>query len=155
VQACLNRASALLESERSRAAYQFAVAQSREPSPMLSPWQTQRVTTYISANVARPIRLVELTRLTRMRATQFVCAFRATFGMEVHDFITLRRLNLACIVMLTTDQTLGQIAEDCGLCDEVQFSAAFQDVFGELPAAWRRSRRGLVGRGLARPAADS
>ena len=144
--ACLDRASALLESERSRAAHHSAELQLGERRPLLAPWQVKRVTTYVSEHLDAPIKLYELALLTRLTASYFSRAFKLSFGMAPQEYIALRRMNLACILMLTTDQPLCQVALACGLSDQAQFSKVFSRVFGQPPGAWRRDRRGFIAR---------
>ena len=144
--ACLDRASALLESERSRAARRSAVLLLGERRPFLAPWQVARVTAYLSDYIDSPIELTELARLTRLTANQFSAAFKVSFGMSVQDYIDLRRMNLACIMMLTTDRPLCQIVKACGLLDQAEFSRLFKQTFGQAPKTWRGQRRGLTAR---------
>jgi AraC family transcriptional regulator len=144
--ACLDRASALLESERSRAAHHTAELQLGSRKGLLAPWQVNRVTAHVSENLDAPIRLYELAQLTRLTASYFSRAFKTTFGMAPQDYVALRRMNLACILMLTTNQPLCQVALACGLSDQAQFSKVFSRTFGQPPGAWRRERRGFVAR---------
>src|SRR5206468_2737666 len=67
--ACLDRASALLESERSRVTHHSAQLQRGERRPLLAPWQVKRVTAYVSEHLDTPIRLYELAQLTRLTAS--------------------------------------------------------------------------------------
>jgi AraC-like DNA-binding protein len=142
---CLDRASALLESERSRSAHSRAVRLPLGEKP-LAPWQVRRVTAYVSENLAGVFGIHELAQLTRLEARGFLSAFRATFGISVQDYISIRRMNLACILLLTTDQSLQQVALACGLPDQ-DFSEIFAHLFGEPPDAWRRARQSILARG--------
>ena len=145
-QACLDRASALLESERSRAFHQSAELRLGERRPLLAPWQIKRVATYVSEHLDAPIKLYDLAHLTRLTTSYFSRAFKLTFGMAPQEYVVLRRMNLACILMLTTDDPLCQVALACGLSDQAQFSKVFSRVFGQPPGSWRRARRGFVAR---------
>jgi AraC-like DNA-binding protein len=145
-QACLDRASALLESERSRVEHHAVELQIGERRPRLAPWQIKRVTVHVSEHLDGPIRLYELAQLTRLTPSYFSRAFKLSFGIPALEYVALRRMNLACILMLTTEQPLCQIALSCGLSDQAQFSKVFSRVFGQPPGAWRRDRRGFISR---------
>lgn len=144
--ACLDRASALLEGERCRAAHQTAERRLGSRPVHLASWQVSRVTAYVSERLDAPIRLDELAELAHLPTTAFAQAFKATFAMGAQDYVALRRMNLACILMLTTDQPLRDIARACGQVDLDQFSTLFARTFGSPPDAWRRERRGFVAR---------
>jgi AraC-like DNA-binding protein len=144
--ACLDRASALLESERSRVEVSSLDPSLRAGRQLLAPWQVKRVTAYVNANLGGPIRIYELAELTRLTASYFSRAFKETVGMAPQDYVSMRRMNLACILMLTTDEPLCQVALACGLSDQAQFTRVFSRIFGCPPGAWRRERRGFVAR---------
>ena len=144
--ACLDRATALIESERSRIEYSFLSLGAPGGRQLLAPWQVKRFTTYVTENLDRPIRIYELAQVARLTSSYFSRAFKATFGMPVQDYIAIRRMNLACVLMLTTNDSLCQIALTCGLSDQAQFSRVFSKMFGQPPGVWRRDRRGAVAR---------
>jgi AraC-like DNA-binding protein len=153
--ACLDRASALLESERSRVEFSSVETSLRAGRQLLAPWQVKRVTAYVHQNIGRPIRIYELARLARLTASYFSRAFKATLGMSPKDYISMRRMNLACILMLTTDDPLCQVALACGLSDQAQFTRIFSRIFGCPPGAWRRERRGFIARSCIKEGINS
>jgi AraC-like DNA-binding protein len=144
--ACLDRASALLEGERSRVEFNSTEPSLRAGRQLLAPWQVKRVTAYVNANIGGPIRIYELAEQTRLTASYFSRAFKETLGMAPQDYVSMRRMNLACILMLTTDEPLCQVALACGLSDQAQFTRVFSRIFGCPPGAWRRERRGFIAR---------
>ena len=144
--ACLDRASALLESERSRTSCSLSLSVGLESQSLLAPWQVRRFTAFVSDNLDRPIRVHELGRLVRLSSSYFSRAFKASFGMAPQQYISARRMNLACVLMLTTDRSLCQIALTCGFSDQAHFSRKFSRMFGRPPGGWRRDHRGAVTR---------
>ncbi len=140
----LDRASALLESERSRAEHHCAEFNLGKQRQVLASWQVRRVAAYVSAHIDAPIRLADLAALACLTNSTFSKAFKQSFGVSVRGFIELRRLNLACIMMLTTDRPLCQIAPSCGFGAHADFSRLFSRNFGQTPRAWREQRRGFV-----------
>jgi AraC-like DNA-binding protein len=113
---------------------------------LLAPWQVKRVIAYVNANIGGPIRIYEMAQQTRLTASYFSRAFKETLGMAPQDYVSMRRMNLACILMLTTDEPLCQVALACGLSDQAQFTRVFSRIFGCPPGAWRRERRGFIAR---------
>ena len=53
-------------------------------------------------------------------------------------YIVRLRLELAQRLMLTTEDSLSQIALACGLADQAHLSKLFGRLVGETPSAWRR-----------------
>jgi transcriptional regulator GlxA family with amidase domain len=107
----------------------------------LAPWQVRRVTDYIEAHLATTIRLEELARLARLSHSHFCRAFKESLGHPAHAFVMRRRVQRAQGLMLTTGESLSQIAAQCGMADQAHFCKLFRRLVGESPNAWRRARR--------------
>ncbi len=73
-------------------------------------------------------------------AKPFNVAFRNRIGQSPHDYILQRRVERAQGLMLASDKTLAEIADECGLADQSHFTRLFRRFVGESPAAWRRAR---------------
>jgi AraC-like DNA-binding protein len=149
---CIDRALALIERDLGRRDATGAASALSESSRALAPWQAKRVTAFIAANLDRAIQVNELADLTRLTVSYFSRAFSGSFGVSPQAYITERRMDLACHLMLTTDAPLSRIALDCGLADQAHFSKMFSRVFGSPPGVWRRNRRGTVARPSSRAA---
>lgn len=139
--ACIDRASALLESHRESPSDPRAETQGLQP---LTPWQHRRVMEFIEENLDRPIRIVELARVARLTSSYFSRCFRGSTGHSPQAFLARRRMELAQELMLTTDEPLSQIALACGLSDQAHLSRTFARIHGTSPGAWRRDRRGCL-----------
>jgi AraC-like DNA-binding protein len=119
-------------------------------SRKLAGWQINRVTAYIDSHLAERIQVEDLGMVARRSTAHFCRAFKQTLGETPHSFITRRRLDRAQQLMLTSDDSLSQIAVLCGFSDQAHFSNRFRQATGLTPAAWRRERReiSLYGRCL-------
>jgi AraC-like DNA-binding protein len=131
----IRRASALLRAER----------QTTERASLLrgglAPWQEQRVVKHIDDALRERIRISDLAAITRLSASYFARAFKASFGESPYGFILRRRLERAQEVMLTTDEPLCQIALGCGFSDQAHMTKLFRQFVGDSPGAWRRGLR--------------
>lgn len=107
-------------------------------------WKKRRLTAYIDANLAEPIRVSDLAALLDLSESHFSRAFRCTFATSAHEYITRRRIEVAQSLMLKSRESLCAIALRCGLCDQSHFSRVFRRVVGETPYAWRRTRLGEI-----------
>lgn len=117
-------------------------ASCRDISAGFARWQARRVDAYINANLASCIGIRELAALTKLSCSHFSRAFKRTFGVPAHSYITRRRIEVAQTLMLTTAHSLSDIALCCGLSDQSHLTRWFRRIAGETPSAWRRNRLG-------------
>jgi AraC family transcriptional regulator len=128
------RASAMLMAEEDRRTYTPpALARGG-----LAPWQLRRVTAHIDASLEATIRLSDVAALTGLSTSHFARAFKVSVGVTAHAYIIQRRIRRAQEMMLTSGDSLCQIALACGLCDQAHFSRLFRRLVGISPSAWRR-----------------
>ncbi|WP_299998225.1 helix-turn-helix domain-containing protein [uncultured Cedecea sp.] len=134
-QACLSRATALLEASLERNVGQKAQSAFRGGLPR---WQAKRLTTFIEENLEQPIRSPDLIALTGLSAGHFFRTFKETFGQAPFVYIAGLRIERAQQMMLTTNHSLSQIALDCGMCDQSHLTRLFRQLVGMTPGEWRR-----------------
>jgi AraC family transcriptional regulator len=142
---CIRRASAILRVDLPGAisADTAPLTRAAPPKPIrggLAPWQVRRVTTHIETNLDAAITTKDLAALARLSLFHFCRAFRDSFGESPHGYVTRRRVERAQGLMLTTNESLGQIAADCGFTDQAHLSKLFRRFVGESPGVWRRAR---------------
>lgn len=112
--------------------------QPRLPAGGLAPWQTKRVIAHIEANIEDVISNEGLANLVSLSTGHFTRAFRQTFGITPHVYVTGRRVDLAAAMITQTDEKLAIIAASCGFHDQSHLNRIFRRVKGFTPAAWRR-----------------
>jgi AraC family transcriptional regulator len=104
----------------------------------LAPWQQRKVDRYVREHLERPMRVDELAEQVSLSASHFCRAFKDSFGDTPHAYIVRLRLERAQELMLSTEDTLSQIALACGLADQAHLSKLFRREIDETPNAWRR-----------------
>jgi AraC-like DNA-binding protein len=104
----------------------------------LAPWQVRKVDHYVRATLDRSTRVADLARQVSLSVSHFSRAFKTSFGTTPRMYIIRLRLELAQTLMLTTRDSLSQIALLCGLADQAHLSKLFRREVGESPSAWRR-----------------
>jgi PAS domain S-box-containing protein len=89
------------------------------------------------ADVGRPWRVSDLTTLTGMSPVQLERLCRRTLGLSPRSLIQRLRIEHAVHLILTTEETLGAIAVNCGFYDQSSFNRQFRGVLGITPGAYR------------------
>lgn len=133
---CILRAIALLKSRVNSA--DISMQSRGAPSGGLALWQSRRVSTYISANLTRTIRLRDLAALLQLSRGHFSRAFRETFGQAPMSYVMNRRIHRAQALLMSSLQPLAEIALECGMTDQSHFTRVFRRLVGMTPGAWRR-----------------
>jgi AraC family transcriptional regulator len=138
-QAIVARALVLLQDKPAR-----DPASQQEVAGALTAWRAQRVTAHIETNLSGTIRVRDLASLVGLSNSYFCHAFKRRYGLTVHVYLTCRRIEAAQQLMLSTTDSLSEIALSCGMSDQAHFTRAFRRVVGETPNRWRQSRRAAL-----------
>jgi AraC family transcriptional regulator len=131
--AYLVTASSILESEIER----LSGANGSRPGA-LAGWQIARVRAFIEENLHRNIYAKDLSAVAHRSPAHFSRSFKQVFGEPPHAYVIKRRLERACHLMITTTESLSEIALSVGLVDHAHLSKLFQRAFGQSPSNWRR-----------------
>lgn len=107
----------------------------------LAAWQLRRVAKYIDEHLADTIHIGPLAEIANLSSGHFCRAFKTSIGETPHNHIIRRRLERAKTLMVTTDETLSQIACACGLTDQAHLTRLFRQHVGDTPLNWRRTWR--------------
>ena len=145
--ALLIRAASLLRVEIDRQAID---TDPQNKTGGLAAWQVRRLNVFIEARLDQPIRLKELSAISKLSTAYFSRAFKLTFRETPHAYIVRRRLERAEMLMLTTELLLSDIAARCGFADQAHLCRLFRQQYAKSPAAWRRERTDIRGQGADR-----
>jgi AraC family transcriptional regulator len=112
----------------------------RQRARGLSPGQLQRVTEYIERHVVRAIQLKDLAEMIGLSPSHFGRAFRVSTGMAPHRWHLVARVRRTQQSLLTSGDSLADIAVANGFADQSHFTRSFRSIIGETPGAWRQRR---------------
>ena len=91
----------------------------------------------IENNLYNPLSLEQLAFVCNMSLSTFKREFKKTFDESPARYIKHRRLDRAASLLSCRDDSITNIAYDCGFQDLSTFSASFQEKFGISPSKFR------------------
>lgn len=106
---------------------------------VLAPWQVRRATEFMAAHLDTPVSLADIASSVQLSAYHFCRAFKATTGQTPAQWLAVRRMERAQVLMLDPGYPLLQVALAVGYASAGAFATAFKRVTGLTPATWRRT----------------
>ncbi|GGP26648.1 helix-turn-helix domain-containing protein [Silvimonas amylolytica] len=103
----------------------------------LAPHLRRRLIDYINSHLDAGLTLGELASQVALSEFHFARAFRDSFGMPPHAWLTARRLDRARQLLRHGDQPLVDVAAACGFADASHFSNRFRAALGASPSQYR------------------
>lgn len=95
---------------------------------------------YIAAHFAQPLELDALARTCSMSISHFIRSFKKYAGCTPHEYLLSYRLRQAKELLLSTDDTIERIAEQCGFHSASHFARAFRKNLSMTPSEFRNLR---------------
>ena len=96
-----------------------------------------RVLDYIHDNPTGDLSLDALADVAAMSRFHWHRVYRAVIGETVAQTVRRRRLHLAAIALVQSDQPVPRIAESVGYDNPASFNRTFKDLYGVSPKAFR------------------
>jgi len=133
--ALLAKASSILQSEIDRRS-----GANGSGTGGLAGWQIARIRAFIDKNLHTTIHIKDLGVVARRSAAHFARSFKHSFGEPPHAYVMRRRLEKACHLMMTSSDSMSQIALSVGFSDQSHLAKRFKQALGQSPSRWRRER---------------
>jgi len=104
----------------------------------LSPSQLRLATDIIAANLSGNISLLELAAKCELSPAHFARAFKCSTGVAPHQWLLLRRVDLAKHLLTRNELNGAQVAVSCGFADQSHLIRVFTSIVGVTPKEWQR-----------------
>ena len=111
-----------------------------EPANGFSRRQLKVVTDFVVDNLAKSVRLTELSDLLDLSPSQFSRSFKASTGVTPHQWHLHARVERAKDLLEKTNLAVVDIALTVGFSDQSHLCRVFKDVTGQAPGQWRNAR---------------
>jgi len=98
-----------------------------------------RVIDYLRGNLDRSVKLAELANIACFSEFHFHRIFGAVTGETLNNFTNRLRLEKAARLLRYSEQSLTDIALDCGFSSSATFSRAFRAGYDTSPSQFRKS----------------
>lgn len=97
---------------------------------------------HLRESYTQPHRLDALATVAGLSVPHFCTLFRRLTGYAPIDFLIRQRIQAACRLLDTTNQSIAAIAAEVGYEDPYYFTRCFRRVTGSSPRAYRRITKG-------------
>ncbi len=104
----------------------------------LAGWQEKKVAQYIEEHLAENISLATLADVARLSPYHFVRAFKQSFGLPPHRYLSSMRIQQAKSLLANPAMSVTQIGLNLGFSETSSFTTTFRKHTGLTPTAYRR-----------------
>ncbi|REG49605.1 AraC family transcriptional regulator [Paraburkholderia sp. BL6669N2] len=103
----------------------------------LTAWQLAAAKELISENLSGDVSLAFIARECGLSPTHFARAFRESVGIPPHQWLLLRRVDVAKHLLRLGNMGVAEIALATGFADQSHLTRVFSRLVGITPNAWR------------------
>ena len=104
----------------------------------------QEVLKYIEDHLGSHLTLAEVAAQFGYHPSYFSTRFTKLTGMPFSKYVMCRRMSHACLLLMTTQLSIEQIAQGLGFYDISHFTQRFKAAEGITPSRYRKESRGLT-----------
>ncbi|NCC42938.1 MAG: AraC family transcriptional regulator [Clostridia bacterium] len=97
----------------------------------------KKVCGYLIENMDKHITISELSQIFHVSQTQLKLSFKGVYGASIYTYIRAQKMQAAARMLKQTNDTILDIAGQCGYDNGSKFAKAFRDAIGMLPNEYR------------------
>jgi len=95
---------------------------------------------FINENFEKELSIKEIAQESFLNPIYFSRLFKQCFKMSPVNYITMIRLNEACMLLRKSEISIQEISEKTGFCNQFYFSKIFKRHFHKTPSQYRLSK---------------
>ena len=104
----------------------------------------KRAITLIQYNYNTAIKIEDIAQSLNICTEYFIRSFKKHVGKTPKEYLIQYRINQAISLLLSTDLSISDIAQQCGFTDVSYFSRCFKQFMGQTALSFRKSAREQV-----------
>ena len=101
----------------------------------------QLIKTYVKNNLSQKITLSDLSWSLHCSTVTLTEHFKNEYGMTIMEYVMKKRMEKARRLLLNSELSIHEIAEECGFSDNEYFSRCFKDFHSVPPTTWKKTQR--------------
>lgn len=105
----------------------------------LTSWQEKRAKELMSADLSGEASIKKVAKHCGLSVSHFSRAFKESTGIAPHQWLILRRVEVAKAVLRSPHLSLAEVALMCGFADQSHLTRVFSRIVGVSPGVWRRN----------------
>jgi AraC-like DNA-binding protein len=96
---------------------------------------------YLGENCGNSVQVREAARICGMSESHFMSLFKRVTGLSFVTYFNHFRIERAQALLAKTDESMANISQQVGFCDQSYFGTVFRRIVGMTPATYRRRVR--------------
>ena len=97
---------------------------------------------FLEENCGGSIQIKQAARICGMSESHFMSVFKEVTGLSFLKYLNHYRVERAQLMLTHSDDSMKNICQEVGFCDQSYFGAVFRKVVGLTPAEYRRRFKG-------------
>ena len=97
---------------------------------------------YIQTHFQEKLSLEKIAAQANISRNSCLSCFRRVLGVSPLEYVIEQRLEWALHLLISSDLTITEVANDCGFGDASYFGKAFRRRLGLTPSQYRERKRG-------------
>jgi AraC-like DNA-binding protein/mannose-6-phosphate isomerase-like protein (cupin superfamily) len=93
---------------------------------------------YLGENCGNAVQVREAARICGMSESHFMSLFKRVTGLSFVTYFNHFRIERAQALLAKTDESMANISQQVGFCDQSYFGTVFRRIVGMTPATYRR-----------------
>ena len=105
----------------------------------LAAWQVRRAVDYIEEHLGAKMTTEDIAAAIGLSKSHFSRAFKSSLASSPMTYVAARRVERAKLMMISSAESLAEVALICGFADQSHLNRQFRRLVGVTPGQWRRS----------------
>ena len=103
--------------------------------------ELELIKSYVLKNLSANLRVGELAAAVHLSEDRFYHVFKDAYGISPSEYILETRISQACNLLMHSELSITEIAQECGFCTAGYFAAQFRRIMRLSPLQYRRQSR--------------